>query len=269
MLTSIHRPVIGGFVVERKGWRWTQWISDFAIVLSLLFGAFISETHKRTILTQRATKHGLAPPESPVKGLAALKFTLQVTLLRPISMLLTEPIVMFFSLYVAFNFAVLYGFFEAFPFTFSTIYHFNLGQIGLTFLAIGLGCVLSLFTVGLIDKVKYQPLLAQAKKSGKGNLAPEHRLYPAMIGSFGLPVSLFWLGWTAREDVHWISPVLAAVPFAWGNLAVFMGSATYLIDTYHATNGASALAANGLLRYVLGAAFPLFTTQSKSLIFLH
>jgi hypothetical protein len=37
----------------------------------------------------------------------------------------------------------------------------------------------------------------------------------------------------------------------------------YLVDTYQALNGASAIAANGLLRYILGAAFPLFALQSK------
>ena len=37
--------------------------------------------------------------------------------------------------------------------------------------------------------------------------------------------------------------------------------ATYLLDTYQALIGASALAANGFLRYLLGAAFPLFTLQ--------
>lgn len=41
----------------------------------------------------------------------------------------------------------------------------------------------------------------------------------------------------------------------------------YLVDTYQALNGASAIAANGLLRYVLGAAFPLFALQSKRIPF--
>lgn len=35
----------------------------------------------------------------------------------------------------------------------------------------------------------------------------------------------------------------------------------YLVDTYQAMTGASAVAANGLLRYTFGAAFPLFTLQ--------
>ena len=39
-------------------------------------------------------------------------------------------------------------------------------------------------------------------------------------------------------------------------------AALYLIDTYGALNGASAMAANGLVRYMAGAAFPLFTIQS-------
>lgn len=37
--------------------------------------------------------------------------------------------------------------------------------------------------------------------------------------------------------------------------------ASYLVDTYQAVTSASALAANGLLRYMFGAAFPLFTLQ--------
>jgi hypothetical protein len=37
--------------------------------------------------------------------------------------------------------------------------------------------------------------------------------------------------------------------------------ATYLLDTYQALTGASAFAANGLLRYLLGAVFPLFALQ--------
>jgi hypothetical protein len=42
---------------------------------------------------------------------------------------------------------------------------------------------------------------------------------------------------------------------------VFISAALYLIDTYGMLNGASAMAANGLARYTLGAAFPLFTFQ--------
>lgn len=57
---------------------------------------------------------------------------------------------------------------------------------------------------------------------------------------------------------------MAGIPFAWGNLCVFISAATYLIDVYGPLNGASAMAANGLARYTIGAAFPLFTFQMYS-----
>ncbi len=38
----------------------------------------------------------------------------------------------------------------------------------------------------------------------------------------------------------------------------------YLVEAYHALNAASAVAANGLLRYTFGAIFPLFTIQMYS-----
>lgn len=55
--------------------------------------------------------------------------------------------------------------------------------------------------------------------------------------------------------------MLAGIPFAFGNLCVFYAAAVYLVDTYGPLNGASAMAANGIVRYILGGAFPLFTVQ--------
>lgn len=72
---------------------------------------------------------------------------------------------------------------------------------------------------------------------------------------------LFWFAWTSRPGIHWIVPTLAGIPFAWGNLCIFICGALYLIDVYGPLNGASALAANGVLRYTFGAAFPLFVVQ--------
>jgi hypothetical protein len=76
----------------------------------------------------------------------------------------------------------------------------------------------------LCDRYLYQPHVKLSHAEGrKGVVPPEYRLYPAMMGSFGLPVGLFWFAWTARGDVSWASPVVSAVPFAWGNLSIFIG----------------------------------------------
>jgi len=260
-------PVIGGFVTVRKSWRWTQWTIVFFAIFSMILTLFAQETHKPTILRRRNKKRGLPPPPTPFQSASQkFKVLITITLLRPIHMLLTEPIVAFFSLYVAFNFSVLFSFFAAFPFVFETVYHFTIEQSGLVFIAIGIGCVIAFVTVMACDKYLYQPRYQEAKRlqdegKGSGAVPPEYRLYPALMGSFGLPLGLFWFAWTAKADISWASPVVAAIPFAWGNLSIFIASATYLIDTYQAQNGASAIAANGLLRYSLGGVFPLFTLQ--------
>jgi len=98
-------------------------------------------------------------------------------------------------------------------------------------------------------------------QSSEVNVPPEHRLYAAMIGSVCIPVSLFWFAWTAKRDVFWMAPVAAGVPFGFGNLVVWISMAMYIVDTYAALTAASAIAAGSFVRYLLGAAFPLFTKQ--------
>jgi hypothetical protein len=150
-----------------------------------------------------------------------------VTLLRPLHMLFSEPIVAFMSLYTAFTFSVLFAFFAAFPYVFKSVYHFSTSQTGLAFLAIGLGILLSAATSIMLDRVLYQKHHAKAVAEGRTQVAPEHRLYSAMLGSVGVPVGLFWFAWTARSGVHWIVPILGGVPFAWGNLNIFVSSSFY------------------------------------------
>jgi hypothetical protein len=131
---------------------------------------------------------------------------------------------------------------------------------GLIFLGIVVGCLLGVVTVLLCNVFLYLP---QAAKYPGKQIPPEHRLYPALIGSVGLPIGLFWFGWTARADISWASPAAALMIFAWGNLCVFVSTTMYFVDTYHGLTVASAMSANSLARYVLAAAFPLFTIQSE------
>jgi hypothetical protein len=176
-------------------------------------------------------------------------------------MLCTEPITIMLSLYTAFTFSVLFAFFAAYPYVFKSVYHFSTWQYGLTFIPIGLGVLLGVVTVIIIDKTWYTKHHRKALSRGRTMAAPEYRLLSAQMGCFGVSIGLFWFAWTARVSIHWIVPVLAGIPFAWGNLCVFVSAALYLIDTYGPLIGASAMAANGLARYTLGAALPLFTLQ--------
>lgn len=222
---------MGSFVTVRKSWRWTQWTTIFFTIFSFIFLLLARETHKNTIIQRRNKKLGIPPPPSQFPDVGVkLKFLLTVTLFRPLHMLFTEPIVGFLSFYVAFNFAVLFAFFASFPYVFESIHHFNTEDSGLVFLGIGVGCLLAVITCWICDRYLYQPQVRKSHAENKnGAVAPEYRLYPAMGGSLLLPISLFWFAWTAKKDISWASPVVSGVPFACGNLCIFICELSYLI----------------------------------------
>lgn len=93
------------------------------------------------------------------------------------------------------------------------------------------------------------------------NPPPEFTLYIAYPGTIILPIALFLFGWTAQNRVHWIVPIIGEALFGTANLLIFMACTAYLMNTYGPRYGASAMAACSLLRYILGAVFPLFILQ--------
>jgi len=221
---SRNRPIVGGFAAQYKGYAWTQWSILFAGVPIYLISLPMRETYKKAILKRRAKASNLTDSTpARISQIKMLKVLLTVTLFRPVHMLLFESIVGFMSLYTSFLFALFYVFFAAFPFVFGEAYHFSLSQSGLTFIASGVGFIIAVLTCITADQLLYKRAFGAARAAGKLHAAPEHRLYAAMIGSLGVTVGLFWFAWTARDDVHWIVPVLSTVPFAWGNLCVVVG----------------------------------------------
>lgn len=150
---------------------------------------FMSETYKKIILRQRAKRLNIAPPQDPqLSGLGKAKMLLTVTLIRPLNMLVTEPTVFLFSLYTAFTFSVLFAFFAAYPYTFESVYGFNIWQYGLTFLAIGLGVLLAVGTNIFVDRYYYARHHQRVLKEGRTAVPPEYRLLCAQLGCFGVPI---------------------------------------------------------------------------------
>lgn len=254
-------PVMAAYINFRKDWRWVQWVLIFFFVASYSISLFQSETYKKTILQRRARKLNLDLPPTIIRS-ASLRQTLATVILKPIGMLCNEPIVTSFSVYVAFNFSVLYSFLTAIPLVFGAVYSFTPEQQNLPFISVAIGCLIATATQLALDYIVHQRRnRGHVPRGDMKAVDPEQHLYGAMIGSIGLPVGIFWFAWSARIDVHWIVPILSLIPFAWGNMLIFISAILYTVDVYQATNGASAVAANGLLRYIFGATFPLFTLQ--------
>jgi membrane-bound metal-dependent hydrolase YbcI (DUF457 family) len=83
---------------------------------------------------------------------------------------------------------VLFAFFAAYPFTFTTVYGFNTWQYGLTFTAIGLGVLLAVATNIVVDRLYYAKHHQRVLKEGRTAVPPEYRLLCAQMGCFGVPI---------------------------------------------------------------------------------
>lgn len=276
-------PIMSGFACEYQNWRWSQWILLFASGLIFPFIAIMPETHKGVILRRRAIKRNIKLVEFTKEDQKAfLKVTLTITVFRPLKMLVVEPIVLVFSVYVSFIFAVLFAFFEAYPVIYRGVYRMDYGVSGLPFLGIGIGLYLGSVFYVIVDRKFLFPKAPEGTPNltnptslrvspyrGKRDpvtnellpIHPEDLLLACKIGSISLPIALFWQAWTARPDVQWMAPIAAGVPFGFGLILIFFSVIMYFSTCYPPLVVASAMAANNMLRYVMSSVFPLFTIQ--------
>ncbi|KAL1895677.1 hypothetical protein Sste5346_005148 [Sporothrix stenoceras] len=177
---------------------------------------------------------------------------------RPFHMLVTEPVVFFFSLWVAFAWAVLYLTFGSIFLVFEEVYDFNIEQAGYAFSSMLVGATVAT-VMGLYQDrylLKILPLPKDLKTRLSAGGVPEARLCGACVTSILLPVGLFIFGFTARPDYHWIAPMFGIGISTVGIFAVYLSTFNYLADVYH-RYASSALAAQSCCRNVLGGIFPL------------
>ncbi|KAK0239352.1 major facilitator superfamily domain-containing protein [Armillaria nabsnona] len=256
-------PVIGGFAAQANGWRWPQyellWIVSFSLVFLLLL---LPETYGPTILLKRARRlrkltgneqlRSQSEKDSEGESFAAV---MKEALIRPF-ILAKEPVLMFANLYVGFVYAIFYLWFEAFPLVFTDIYHFRLGASGLPFLGFIVSGAITYTVYVIYLKYCIAPRLAEARAAGVGFL-PEIHLEIGLMASIFIPTSVLIFGFTAKESIHWIVPVIGAALYLPGIYLIFQGILTYVTCAYPAY-AASVLAGNDLFRSTVASVFPLF-----------
>lgn len=253
-------PLIGGFAVEGENWRWTAWV---VLIMAAVFhppALFLRESYKTIILQRRARKMGVDRHLAKAKtNVQALRRFITSTIIRPLHMLTTEPLVGLICLYTGFQFALLYTFVVASPWVFKTVYGFSLSAQGLTFIGLVAGCIMAPFILVSVDIAarKHTP----ARQTTQSSFNPEKRLHTALYGSLILPTALFWFAWTSKPTIHWISPIVAQGTALLGSIMIYVPCNFYMLDVYGSKYGASASGASSLSRYTLSAAFPLFVTQ--------
>lgn len=262
-LGAVCGPLVGGFAANAKGWRWTQWTVIFFIIAFYIPVLFTRETYKKTILQRRAKRLNIpGPPRDDLAPLAFLRHFLRTQLLRPLHMLVTEPIVTLVCVYSGFLFGLLYLFIVASPWVYTHYYAFTPTGINLSFLGLIIGVAIAPVPLIAVDHYIYQPKLAAFSASHPDEPFPsEHRLYAAMIASFLQPAVLLGFAWTARPSIHWIVPIIFQCLAMTTSVMIYSSVNLFMMDVYGALYGASAAGASMMSRYIISAGFPLFALQ--------
>ena len=156
-------PLISSFIQQHASWRWIFYseaiVSGVFVVIIFIF---LKETRGSVLLSRKAKAlnryyeqleesgyYGVvfssedSVEKQPIRRIRwkvksdeereSLAKMITISCYRPFHLLFTEPVVFFFSLWVAFSWGVLFMSFDSIPLVFSTNHGFNLEQSGAVF----------------------------------------------------------------------------------------------------------------------------------------
>ncbi|CAG7953589.1 unnamed protein product [Penicillium nalgiovense] len=253
-------PLLSGFAVPVKGWRWSLFESIWASApVFILMFMFLPETSSATILLRRAarlrkihnTDRFMSQSELDQRNMRVSDIAVDA-LIKPMEITIKDPAVLFVQIYTAIIYGIYYSFFEVFPLVYPVDYNMNLGQIGLVFLCVLVSCI-----IGIAVYASYIHFWMNRRIRRFGFPVNEKLLIPALPASFGPLIGLFLFAWTARASIHWIAPTIGITIYGATVFIVMQCIFMYIPLTYP-KYAASLFAANDFFRSALACGSVLF-----------
>jgi len=246
-------PIAGGWIVSSPslGWRWCAYItliiSAFAFLVALVF---LPETYLPILVDWKA-RHLRAVTGDPryvSKHAQTASFfgRLRQVLPMPVTFFSSEPVVAVLGGSLILLYVILFSFLSGFDYIFKKTYGLSTGMTGSCFASIAAGS--TGFT--LSAPVLYSWARRATGHVSGAHVAPEFRLWPAIITAPLLPVSLFWLGWTNYPSISIWSGLGACFVFGVVATAMYVSCYEYIIDSY-GEHAAVALASITMARYLV------------------
>lgn len=261
ILGTVGAPIYAGFIDQALGWRWVEGIQGLAnIPLGILIIVFFRETRGSVVLNKRAKALRKATGDDRYITRTELeapgiKHMLHNSSVKAIRMLMTEPVVFFFGLWISFAWFLTFLFLSVIPITFQEKRGWNEGVSGLPYISLCIGTTLG-FGLNFLQIRKYN----QTRDANHGRVDPEARLYGALFGAVWLPIGLFIYSFSQYKGLIWVGPVIALALITIGIFFIFESCYSFTSDCY-GENSSSAIAGQGFMRNTLGAVSPLFASQ--------
>ncbi|EPS29312.1 hypothetical protein PDE_04261 [Penicillium oxalicum 114-2] len=260
-------PIIGGAVAGTLGWRAIFWVlTAYSGVFIIAMLVLLPETLRSLVangsmvpsasnvmakyplvvyqkITQVQWNPMDMPPRAPTKP---------VDLTGPFRILVSRhatPIIIFLAIY----YAVWQMSITAMSSLFKDKYELSETQIGLTFIANGVGSMVGTLITGKILDVDYRKVKAQfeAQYDVEGTSVDENdfplekarlRLIPIFACLQCLSLILF--GWTIQYTVHIAVPIISTFITGWTVVSMQSVIMTYLVDIFHERSAAASASIN-------------------------
>ncbi|KUI61449.1 hypothetical protein VP1G_08618 [Cytospora mali] len=255
MLGAVMGAYIGPSTVV--SWRFAEWTTLMlsGVTVCVIF-FFMPETYAPLLLQWKAQHLRSVTGDNRFRSEHEIIDTtlfdrLKISMTRPFIMFRTEPIIIAITMYLSVVYIVLFTFLIGWPYIFEDPYGISQGLSNIIFISMFVGLQFTFFLIPIVyRKTVKQVKLAESRGEGH-QFNPEIRLWYAMLGpAVSIPISLFWMGWTAQSNISIWNPIIAAGLFGFGVMGIFITSYMYVIDSYE-TFSASALTFTALVRYLL------------------
>ncbi|GAB0136742.1 hypothetical protein EsDP_00005034 [Epichloe bromicola] len=271
---SVLGPIVGGFTEQYLDWRWSIWVQlILGGVVQIVHALTVPET-RTTIMMNRIAKKRRKETGQNIWGPDELvpfsdRFSAKeivTTWVRPFRMFITEPIVLVLSLLSGFSDALIFMFIQSFGLVYHGKWGFTTVQVGLAFIAIGIGYVIAwlMFIPAIRRNIK-----ERAAKPTDERAQYESRLWFLLYTAPCLPIGLIGFAWTiSGPPIHWIGSMIFVAIVGIANYAIYMATIDYMICAY-GPYSASATGGNGWARDFLAGvltvpAVPFFENIGKS-----
>ncbi|KAH9222275.1 multidrug transporter [Leptodontidium sp. 2 PMI_412] len=253
-------PLLSGFAVMAKGWRWSLWeILWVAGPAFLVMFMLLPETSTPNILLRRAkrlrklTGNARLQSQSEIEQRSMTASSILAdAIVKPIEISLKDPAIAFVNVYMAIIYGIYYSFFEVFPLVYPVYYGFSLGMIGVVFTCVLVACIIA---IAIYCAYLHFYLIPDIKKNGLR--AQESRLVPALFASIGATIGLFMFGWTARASIHWIVPTIGITIYG-ASIFIIMQCIFVYVPLSYPKYAASLFAGNDFVRSAFASGSVLF-----------
>ncbi|KAI9292828.1 MFS general substrate transporter [Neoconidiobolus thromboides FSU 785] len=222
LIGPVIGPIIGGFLLDAFGWRSAFWFVTILGGIVLLIPIFlIPESLPKSAMQEFPVKITLKPLGIRRGGpmfnpLSTLKFV-------------RFPIVIIGCLCIAITFGSFFAVEASMSRVFPITYNLTPSQSGLTFIPLGVGCILGNFIGGKLSDMSYQKF----KAVNDGNdPKPEVRLYGLWTGSLIEGAGLLMTAWFVTYKLHLASALTAGVLIGIGNTISLIACTSYLVDNF-------------------------------------